>query len=179
MFRQIIIGTMSTALLTMLSVESAYAVKPKAPLPAVIGKLVSAEGKDIGSVTLTESKNGVLVQIKATGFSEGSHAVHFHEKGECRAPDFKTAGGHFSPTKLSHGFLHSGNYHQGDMPNQEVGADGEMNAEIFNPNVSLSADRNALLDDDGSALIIHAKADDYLSQPSGAAGKRVACAVFK
>jgi superoxide dismutase, Cu-Zn family len=101
-----------------------------------------------------------------------------HQTGRCDAPSFESAGGHYAPMKRQHGFLASGGPHAGDMTNVQV-VGSAVSVQEFNPFVTLSGGEAPLLDQDGSALVIHAKADDYSTQPSGDAGARIACAVVQ
>ncbi len=128
--------------------------------------------KDLG-------RKGIELEITLDGLEPGVHAMHLHETGECKGPDFKSAGGHFNPTSVSHGQVENGP-HAGDMMNIEINTDGTGKFVIINPNVSLHGKGGlpSLRDSDGTSLIIHAKADDYTSQPSGAAGPRIACTVI-
>lgn len=131
-----------------------------------------------GEVTLTDAPNGVLVHIEASGLQPGWHAVHFHEKADCTDPMFKSAGGHVhGTTPAVHGLLNPAGNDLGDLPNIFADAKGAANAELFSPLVALrdGTARSNLLDADGSALVIHANADDYVTQPIGGAGARVAC----
>jgi Cu-Zn family superoxide dismutase len=143
--------------------------------------LKGAAGADMGRATITEGARGVVLRVEAKGLTPGWHGLHFHEKGDCSSADFKSAGSHVHDTKdVVHGFLAAGHNDAGDLPNLHAGADGTAMVEMFTPFVALAAggDKPALLDADGSALVIHAKADDYASQPIGGAGDRVACAVI-
>ncbi len=143
-------------------------------------KFVNAEGQEIGSATLTNTPHGVLIAVDVTGLPAGEHAFHFHETGQCDVSDkFESAGSHFAPGGSSHGFFDPGGPHAGDMANQLVKADGTLQVEVFNPQLSLGSGENSLFDADGSALVIHADPDDYKSQPSGNAGSRIACAVIE
>lgn len=139
-------------------------------------------GEDLGRATLSEGARGVVVRIEAKGLTPGWHGLHFHEKGDCSSADFKSAGGHVhdQPTVV-HGFMAAGHNDSGDLPNLFAGADGTATTDVFTSFVSLAAGggKPGLLDADGSALVIHAKADDYTSQPIGGAGDRVACGVIK
>ncbi len=133
----------------------------------------------IGTLELkSHTGGGVDITVKVEGLTTGIHAMHFHAIGRCDAPDFKSSGGHFNPAGAAHGQVEGGP-HAGDMMNIEVGADGKGTFNVTNEKVNLIVgDTNSLFDADGSALVIHDKADDYISQPSGAAGPRVACAVI-
>lgn len=148
--------------------------------PSATAEFIDASGKPVGRATLTQTPNGVLIAVDVKGVPPGEHAFHVHQKGVCDAPGkFMSAGGHFEPQGKKHGYMTEGGPHSGDMPNQFVGADGVLKANIINPNVSLGSGANSLFGPDGTALVIHAKADDYKSQPAGEAGDRIACAVIK
>jgi len=142
--------------------------------------VMSPTGDKIGTVTLTDlGVDGTEVKLDVSGLEQGTHAMHFHQTGKCVGPDFKSAGGHFNPTNMEHGFDTANGPHAGDMKNIEVGVSGEGIFTVTNDRVSIrngESDLPPLLDADGSALILHMKADDYTSQPSGAAGARVGCA---
>ena len=141
--------------------------------------LIGADGASHGMVMVQDTPSGVLITTELEGLPAGTHAFHFHEKGMCEpAEGFKTAGGHFAPMASKHGLMVEGGPHGGDMPNQTVGADGKLETQILNTGVTLAAGPKSLFDADGSALVIHAGADDYKSQPSGDAGGRIACAVI-
>lgn len=159
-----------------LGVAQAQAATPMtAPLKGV-------GGATIGQVTLTDAPNGVLLHVEASGLTPGWHGIHFHENADCSDAAFKSAGGHVhSMTPTTHGLLNPAANDQGDLPNIHAGADGMAMAEIFAPMVALHAgtSRANLLDADGSSVVIHAKPDDYASQPIGGAGDRVACAVVR
>jgi Cu-Zn family superoxide dismutase len=139
---------------------------------------IDTEGKEIGGAILTETPHGVLIEFTVNNLPRGEHGFHIHETGSCETPDFKSAGGHYTHDKR-HGYLTKDGYHAGDLPNQFIEADGLMRGSLFNPNITLSDGETSLFDFDGSALVVHAEADDYSSQPAGAAGARIACAVIK
>jgi Cu-Zn family superoxide dismutase len=140
--------------------------------------MLDASGKSIGMAMLQETPNGVLITTDVKGLPAGEHGFHFHEKGLCdSAQKFTTAGSHFTAGKKQHGLLMAGGHHGGDMPNAIVGADGTLKAALINTGVTLASGPKSLFDADGSALVIHAKPDDYKTQPTGDAGDRIACAV--
>jgi Cu-Zn family superoxide dismutase len=140
--------------------------------------MIGADGKSLGMVMLQDTPSGVLVATQLRGLPAGEHGFHFHEKGVCDAEQkFTTAGAHFAPGGTQHGLMVMGGPHGGDMPNQHVGADGTLVTQVLNTGVTLASGPKSLADLDGSALVIHAKPDDYKTQPSGAAGDRIACAV--
>jgi Cu-Zn family superoxide dismutase len=143
-------------------------------------ELKAPDGKVIGKATLSEGTRGVLLRLSVQGLTPGWHGLHFHEKGDCSSADFKSAGGHVHDMAGAvHGLLNPGGNEAGDLPNLYVAADGTAQVEVFSTFVSLKGanGRPALLDADGSAIVIHASPDDYSTQPIGGAGARVACGV--
>jgi Cu-Zn family superoxide dismutase len=141
----------------------------------------SGSGQALGEVALTPTRAGSThVNIKIAGISPGMHAMHFHETGKCEGPDFKSAGGHFNPSGADHGMDMPNGPHAGDMMNIEIAADGTGELTLVNDRLAITAGGAlpALMDADGAALIIHEKADDFKSQPSGAAGARIGCALI-
>jgi len=165
-----------TALAASLALLTASAVPGAAQ--EVSGTVISADGAEIGTVNLTQTPHGVLVKADIEGLPEGVHGFHIHETGACDPEDgFKSAGGHYAAGK-AHGFLAEDGPHPGDMPNVTVGSDGHLQVEVYNTRLSIDGE-TPVLDDDGSALMIHSGADDYTSQPSGDAGSRIACAVLE
>ena len=148
------------------------------PMPAHHA-VIDAAGTAVGTVVLEDTPNGVLVSAMIRGLPEGEHGFHLHETGLCEPGEgFKTAGGHYAPRGNEHGFKQIKGPHAGDMPNQFVGADGMLRAHVLNTAVTMAEGFDTLNDADGSALIVHAGADDYSSQPTGDAGGRLACAVL-
>lgn len=141
-----------------------------------------ANGEVIGTITVTSlGADGVKVDVTVRDILEGTHAMHFHEFGRCDGPDFTSAGGHYNPDGKAHGMKMEGGPHAGDMMNVQANADGSGDFSVINDRVSIAGDYDlpALMDGDGTALILHARGDDYESQPSGAAGPRIGCAVLK
>lgn len=139
------------------------------------------DGETVGKATLRDTPNGVLIHVKFYGLPAGAHAFHVHETGICEPP-FKSAGGHYNPTDSAHGFLIEDGPHAGDMPNIHVPGDqtlaagnGSLELEVL----TLVDSLENLMDEDGAALVVHEGTDDYKSQPSGAAGPRIACGVIE
>jgi len=158
-------------------IAGAFALSAYAASPIEVN-LKDAKGGDVGTATLTEVSDGVKIKVNAKGLTPGEHAIHFHEKASCVGPKFDSAGGHFAPLNKKHGEV-PGGPHAGDMPNLKVSADGTVTTEFTNTKVKLGKGDNSLLRAGGTALVIHAKADDYKSQPSGDAGDRQACGEVK
>ena len=122
----------------------------------------------------------LVATFEAGALPAGEHAIHFHATGDCSDTDkFEKAGGHYNPTEAEHGYLHEKGPHAGDMPNFTVVEGAPAKVSAFDPMVRLSEGDAPLLDDDGSALVVHAGADDYTSQPAGNSGDRIACAEIK
>ncbi|GGH86094.1 superoxide dismutase [Cu-Zn] 1 [Pullulanibacillus pueri] len=142
--------------------------------------LKNNKGNAIGKALLVQTNNGVLVQVKASGLDPGFHGIHFHEVGRCEGPDFSSAGGHFNPFQKEHGLKNPKGSHAGDLNNITADAQGIVNTTFITRRVTLKkGEKHSLFDLDGSALIIHAKADDQMSNPSGNSGDRVVCGVIK
>ncbi len=141
--------------------------------PRYTGEIVDRSGLGIGSVSVFDTESGVVrVHVTASGLPEGGHGMHFHEVGVCEG-DFSSAGGHIAGD-AEHGLV-AGGPHPGDLPNAFAGPDGGLTYEAFNHLIDLDG---MLGDADGAALVIHADPDDYVSQPAGASGDRIACAVL-
>jgi superoxide dismutase, Cu-Zn family len=137
-------------------------------------------GKQVGTATLTQTPAGVLIELDLKGLPPGEKAFHVHERGSCDAAGgFKSAGDHYDPRHNQHGLQAAKGPHAGDMPNQFVPQDGSLRAHVLNTAVTLTPGAASLFDGDGSALVLHSKADDYRSQPAGNAGDRIACGVVE
>jgi Cu-Zn family superoxide dismutase len=143
-------------------------------------ELKDAQGKSVGTATL-ESKgasSGVSMKLSLHGLPPGQHALHFHQKAQCDAPDFKSAGPHFNPEGKKHGLENPEGHHAGDMNNFTVDAKGKAKFKVVNKDVTLGDDSHSLFSNGGTALVIHAKADDMKTDPAGNAGDRIACGVI-
>jgi len=135
-------------------------------------------GQTLGEIGLRETAAGVLLRIKLKGLPPGPHGIHVHEAGMCEG-DFTSAGPIFNPLGAKHGFHNDEGPMAGDLPNLYVAADGTAQVELLNQFLTVSKDGDdALIDADGAAIVIHALADDYLSEPDGGAGKAIACGVI-
>ncbi|MEO3385020.1 superoxide dismutase family protein [Mesorhizobium sp. CAU 1741] len=166
--------TIALATATFLMAGSAFAQESR----TAAADFVDANGESNGSADLVQTLTGVLITVEVSGLPSSQWvAFHVHETGSCdHTTNHESAGGHFNPTSQEHGYLAAEGPHAGDMPNQYVGEDGTLRAQVFNPFIKLGDGDNDVV---GRALMIHAGADDYESQPSGDAGDRLACAVIE
>jgi Cu-Zn family superoxide dismutase len=147
--------------------------------PGATATLRDAQGKSIGMATLTPAEGGVKVGVTVSGIAPGLHGFHVHAVGKCEGPDFKSAGGHFNPGSKEHGLENPKGSHAGDMPNLSVGADGTGKGEYVARGASLEAGAGSLFPEGGTAVVLHAAADDMKSDPAGNAGARIACGVVE
>lgn len=138
--------------------------------------LVNAAGDQVGTVSVWQSGGGVALKIKASGLTPGLHGIHVHAVGRCDGPRFENAGPHWNPAGRKHGLNNPAGPHGGDLPNVSVSADGSLKTMVTVAGASLAA--SSLADADGAALVIHAKLDDDLTDPSGNSGDRIACAIL-
>ncbi len=155
-------------------------VSAAAPAKAQSARAVLQDqgGSQIGVIDFTQTDQGVRVDVRVEGLEPGVYGLHIHENAECAAPDFESAGGHFNPTGSEHGFLNSNGPHAGDLPNLQVDQEGRAWMEFVTARVSLDPGENdSLLQ--GMSVVIHAGADDYITDPSGNAGERVACGLVE
>lgn len=142
-------------------------------------QLRDATGRSVANATVTQQADGLAVAVTAAGMQPGTHGIHVHAVGRCDAPGFTSAGPHWNPTERQHGLQDPRGPHRGDLPNLIVGANGQGTLRYLIRGGQLSGGAGALLDADGAALVIHARADDMRTDPSGNSGDRIACGVFR
>lgn len=177
---------MRRILLTMAAVLAmsggAFAQEAEEATPAetteASASFVDMDGGEAGTASLTGTPNGVLIELEVSGLPAGERlGFHVHETGSCdHETDHESAGGHFNPADAPHGYMAEGGPHAGDMPNQYVGEDGVLRAQVFNSMVTLDEGEAGIM---GRALMVHGGGDDYQTQPTGDAGDRLACAVIE
>jgi Cu-Zn family superoxide dismutase len=160
--------------------DGAAASKKSAPAtPPATAEVKTADGKDVGIVTLTQTRSGVRLSGSLKGLPAGEHALHVHSVGKCEPP-FTSAGPHFNPAQKKHGKLNPEGHHAGDMDNIVVPASGNLALKIVNKDITLEKGKpNSVFQEGGTAVVVHAAKDDYTTDPTGNAGDRIACGVVK
>ncbi len=155
-----------------------FAAPARTPALTAKAALATADGKDVGTVTLTQMRNGVRLRLALKDLPPGEHAFHIHAVGKCEPP-FTSAGPHFNPEMKKHGLRSRDGYHAGDMRNLRVAANGKLSATVMNSAVTLEKGKpNSLFQEGGTSIVIHANKDDDISDPAGNAGERIACGVI-
>lgn len=153
------------------------AAPPMSRAQDAVAELIDDKATPVGTAQVNQLEQGVQIVLAISGLPAGKHALHIHETGQCEPP-FESAGGHFNPTGAAHGWDNPDGPHAGDLPNIYVGEQA-LQVEYITDRVTLEDGENALLDDDGAAILIHEGQDDYRTDPAGAAGNRIACGVIQ
>ncbi|SDM01917.1 superoxide dismutase family protein [Maricaulis salignorans] len=183
MIPRILIATTCVLLLPATACSQAE-TPPAAAIETASGELIIRDRSAAGSASLHQGREGVVIRIEADDLPQDArnqwHGVHLHSIGDCSSEDFTSSAGHINPSGRQHGLLNPEGPDNADLPNIWVDGDGSIRAEVYTTRVSLNGSDAlpALLDEDGSALVIHAGSDDQTSQPIGGAGARIACAVI-
>lgn len=170
-------STVASAVL-LLAFSPVFARGQQNPEKPVVVNLHDAQGRSIGTATLSKAANGVMIKLNVENLSPGPHAIHVHQTAKCEGPDFKSAGGHFNPDGKHHGLENPEGPHAGDIPSFTVGSKGRAETMVIAPNITLGDDPHSVFAGGGTALVIHAKGDDGKTDPAGNAGDRIACGVI-
>jgi len=148
--------------------------------PIVTVKVTTAEGKDAGTITLTDKKGGVAFKMDLMNLPPGDHGIHIHKNPKCEPPDYASSGPHFNPTGKEHGIHNPNGFHDGDIPlNLKVSADGTDKSSFVVKTISLEPTAsNSIVANGGTSVVIHAGPDDMETDPGGESGRRIACGVI-
>jgi len=169
--------------LTALTAMAAFLIAPLTvgstqKSTAAFANLIDSKGNNIGKVQFERVNDGTQVTVQASGLPPGPHGIHVHKMGVCQPPSFQSAGDHLSASRMQeHGIKNPEGPHAGDLPNLEVKKDGTVTSTFITKRLQLSSEKDALLKEGGTTIIIHEKKDDQKTDPSGKSGDRIACGV--
>src|SRR5271157_136232 len=166
--------------ITLFTLATAALLISSLPIAAkTMVELKDAQGKSVGTAILWQQEDHMIgIEVHLHDLPPGEHGIHFHQNPRCDAPDFKSAGPHFNPDGKKHGLENPEGHHADDNPNFTVGADGKAHFHAVNKDINWGDDSHSIFSNGGTSLVIHAKADDQKTDPSGNSGDRIACGVI-
>ena len=164
--------------ISMALLAGGCAHQPMTDTAVAAASLVDAQGQGRGMATITRKAGKLLMTLDANGIPAGKHGIHLHQVGKCEGPAFASAGPHWNPSGRQHGLANSAGPHAGDFANIEATGSGNVTTTFALGAMELTGGTGSLLDTDGAAIVIHAKPDDNLTDPSGNSGDRIICGVI-
>ena len=176
-FKKSVIFRLAAVGLTMALTTACMHTAANSPIIAK-AELSNAQGQPSGSFVIRGGTSGPVMLVNTTGLAAGVYGMHFHQTGKCETPGFTTAGGHWNPESRKHGLSNASGAHAGDLPNLEINSI-DTAAVTVPLDSSLFNGAQSLFDSDGAAIIIHARADDNMTDPSGNSGDRILCGVLQ
>ncbi len=176
--RRIVIVTMAAGIVLTGCSKGAGEIASASAPPAASAVLMNAQGQSRGTVAVYQTDAGIMVKVAASDLPPGLHGIHIHDVGLCEGPDFKTAGGHWNPAARQHGLENPMGSHMGDAPNLVIAEDGTGTLEFTVAGAQVSTGTKPMLGGNGAAVVVHEKADDQRTDPTGDSGGRIACGVL-